>query len=377
ERAGVGWGMGPGGWNDATQQVYPDFVEVAFSGTPTIDTINVFTVQDNFSSPSPPDEIMTFTLYGNTVFDVQYWNGSAWVTVPGGSISGNNKVWRKLTFAPIATTKIRVLVNDSADHNYSRITEIEAFTPGAPTPTPTPPPGTNVALPANGGVATASSTFSSAYDVTGVNNGERAGVGWGSGPGGWNDATQQVYPDLVEVAFSGTPTIDTINVFTVQDNFSSPSPPDEIMTFTLYGNTVFDVQYWNGSAWVTVPGGSISGNNKVWRKLTFSPIATTKIRVLVNDSADHNYSRITEIEAFTPGAPTPTPTPPPGTNVALASNGGVASAASTFSSAYAVTGVNNGERAGVGCGSGTGGWNDATQHVYPDFVDVALSGHTT
>src|SRR4030095_12892578 len=124
----------------------------------------------------------------------------------------NNKVWRRIAFAPIATTKIRVLVNDSADHNYSRITEIEAFTPGAPTPTPTPPPGTNVALAANGGVASASSTFSSAYAVTGVNNGERAGVGCGSGTGGWNDGTPQSFPDSVEIAFSGTPTIETIKI---------------------------------------------------------------------------------------------------------------------------------------------------------------------
>jgi glucose/arabinose dehydrogenase len=111
-------------------------VEIAFSGTPTIETINVITVQDNFSAPSPPDENMTFTLYGITVMDVQYWNGSAFVTVPGGSISGNNKVWRKITFAPIATSRIRVLINDTADHFFSRITEIEAFTPGAAQPNP-------------------------------------------------------------------------------------------------------------------------------------------------------------------------------------------------------------------------------------------------
>jgi hypothetical protein len=80
---------------------------------------------------------MTFTLYGITVFDAQYWNGSTWVTVPGGSISGNNKVWRKITFAPIATSKIRVVINDTADHFFSRITEIEAFTPAGGRPTST------------------------------------------------------------------------------------------------------------------------------------------------------------------------------------------------------------------------------------------------
>ena len=107
---------------------YPDSVEVAFSGAPTINEIDVFSVQDNYLAPVTPTEAMTFTLYGLTAFDVQYWNGSGWVTVTGGSITGNNKVWRKLTFAPVTTTKIRIVINDAADHLWSRITEIEAYT---------------------------------------------------------------------------------------------------------------------------------------------------------------------------------------------------------------------------------------------------------
>src|ERR1700752_2373048 len=50
----------------------------------------------------------------------------AWTTVPGGSISGNNKVWRRFIFAPITTSKIRVLTNASVD-GYSRLTEVEAW----------------------------------------------------------------------------------------------------------------------------------------------------------------------------------------------------------------------------------------------------------
>jgi hypothetical protein len=69
------------------------------------------------------------------------------------------------------------------------------------------------------------------------------------------------------------------------------------MTFTQYGITNFDVQYWNGSSWVTVPGGGVTNNNKVWTKVVFSPVQTTKIRILVNGSPD-GYSRITEVEAW-------------------------------------------------------------------------------
>jgi hypothetical protein len=104
----------------------PIFCRSIFNGTKTIDEIDVFTIQDNFSSPSEPTLADTFTQYGVTSFDIQYWNGSAWVTVPGGSITGNNKVWNKVTFSAITTDKIRVQVNNALA-GYSRLVEIEAF----------------------------------------------------------------------------------------------------------------------------------------------------------------------------------------------------------------------------------------------------------
>jgi hypothetical protein len=154
---------------------------------------------------------------------------------------------------------------------------------------------TNFALASNGGAASAS-TEHGGYPAAGANNGDRKGLNWGSG-GGWNDNTSSVYPDWLQIDFNGSKTIDEINVFTVQDNFSSPAEPNETMTFSLYGITHFEVQYWNGSAWVAVPGGSITGNNKVWRRLTFSAITTNRIRIHINNSLA-SYSRIAEVEAF-------------------------------------------------------------------------------
>jgi hypothetical protein len=127
----------------------------------------------------------------------------------------------------------------------------------------------NVALAANGAVATASSTINSNYPASAAINGDRKGQNWGSG-GGWNDATSGSYPDWLQVDFGTTRTISEIDVFTVQDNPGSPSDPTLTMTFSLYGITAFNVQYWDGSAWVSVPGGDVTGNNKVWRKFTFS-----------------------------------------------------------------------------------------------------------
>lgn len=285
DRRGLNWGSG-GGWNDATPSAYPDWIRIDFPGAQPLTEIDVFTLQDNYASPVEPTESMTFSQYGVTAFDVQYWNGAAWVTIPGGSVTGNNKVWNKFTFAPITTTSIRVQVN-SALATFSRIIEIEAYKDAPPV---------NAARPANGGSVSASSTYSSGFPTSAAIDGDRRGLNWGAG-GGWNDGTINSFPDALQVTFNGPKSINEIDVFTLQDNYTSPVEPTEAMTFSLYGITDFDVQYWNGATWMTVPGGAVGGNNKVWRKFTFPPVTTTAIRVNVRN-APASFSRITEIEAY-------------------------------------------------------------------------------
>ncbi len=154
----------------------------------------------------------------------------------------------------------------------------------------------NVALASNGAVATASSAHTCCgFSTAGAINGNNRGP-WGNGEG-WNDATENVVPDWIQVDFAGSKTIDEINVFSLHDNYSQENTPTLTQTFSLYGLLAFDVQYWNGSSWVTVPGGSVSGNNKVWRKFTFSPVTTSKIRVVINAVPDA-WSRVVEIQAF-------------------------------------------------------------------------------
>jgi subtilisin len=156
----------------------------------------------------------------------------------------------------------------------------------------------NVAAQINGGVATASSSYSTNFPAQAANNGDRKGANWGAG-GGWNDASASLFPDWIQITFNGQKSIDEIDVFTVQDNYNNPVDPTTNMTFTQYGITAFDVQYWDGAKWVTVPGGSISGNNLVWRTVNFTAVTTDRIRVMVNNALA-SYSRVTEIEAYGP-----------------------------------------------------------------------------
>ncbi|HWS99690.1 MAG TPA: RHS repeat-associated core domain-containing protein [Pyrinomonadaceae bacterium] len=153
----------------------------------------------------------------------------------------------------------------------------------------------NVALASEGGVATASSQHSTGTAPGGAINGDRRGINWGTS-GGWADAAATPFPEWLEVAFSGMKTIDEIDVVGLQDGLATLEPT-EAMTFTQYGLTDFEVQYWNGTAWVTVTGGSVTGNNKVWKKFTFAAVSTSKIRVSVTGGVG-GRARIVEVEAW-------------------------------------------------------------------------------
>jgi hypothetical protein len=105
---------------------YPDWLEVDFNGAQTINEIDVFTCQDDYAAPSEPTLAQTFTIYGLTAYEVQYWTGSVWASVPDASVTGNDKVWKRFTFAPLTTSKIRVLMSAGLA-SYSRLTEVEAW----------------------------------------------------------------------------------------------------------------------------------------------------------------------------------------------------------------------------------------------------------
>jgi len=289
DRSGVGWGFG-GGWADATPSSWPDWAQIDFATTRTVAEIDVFSMQDDWQNPQDPTESLTFSQRGLTDFEVQYWTGSSWQTVPGGSVTGNNRVWRKFTFAPVSTPSVRVLAMGGVA-GYSRLAEVEAYEVADSAPALV-----NFALQANGGVAYGSTTWSTDYPAAAVNNGDRRGAGWGFG-GGWADATQDVWPDTMQINFAGAKSIGEIDVFSIQDAWDAPQEPTQSMTFSRFGIIDFDLQYWNGSDWATVPGGSVTGNDKVWRRFTFPAVTTGWIRVVVHRGVN-GFSRIAEIEAW-------------------------------------------------------------------------------
>lgn len=183
----------------------------------------------------------------------------------------------------------------------------------------------NAAASANGGRATASSTQDK-YSIEAVIDGDRKGLNLTSG-GGWRDDTPDSFPDWVEVEFSAAMVIDEIAVVTQQDAWWNPVEPTESLFFFNNGITSFEVQHWNGTNWVTVPLGLVTGNNKVLRRFTFSGVTTDRIRLNIT-GAKLPVSTVVEIEAYgipasADPSPSPSPSPLPNGNVeaALAARG--------------------------------------------------------
>jgi RHS repeat-associated protein len=162
---------------------------------------------------------------------------------------------------------------------------------------------TNFAAQANGGVASASSSSTHGQPYR-ANDGDRKGTPFyahdADWPGVWSSSVGASLPAWLQITFNATAAITEIDVFTEQDSWDSPSNPTPGMTFSLYGITAFDVQYWNGSAWVDVPGGAVGGNRLVWTKFTFPAITTDRIRVSVSgvSRSAQGQAAIAELEAW-------------------------------------------------------------------------------
>ena len=307
---------GPGGSNTQTRNNYVTVTAAApvaqFTGSPLSGTSKLTVAFTNSSTGSITSYAWTFgdgttstaASPSHVYAAAGVYTVSLTVTGLGGSNTQTRSNYVTVTAPPqlgdlghghrqqhgvsaFTTDRIRVNVNNALE-SYSRIVEIEAF--GVPAATMQ----SNVASATLGGVASSSSTYSAAYPVAAVNNGDRTGAVWGSG-GGWHDATAGVFPDVAQIVFSGQKTIDHVIVYSVQDTFASPVEPTNVMTFSQYGITDFTVQGWNGVSWVTL--GTVSGNNLVKRTVNFSAFTTDRIRINITNALASS-SRIVEIEAW-------------------------------------------------------------------------------
>jgi len=124
DRKGLNWGKG-GGWNDGTANQWPDWLQVDFAASKTIDRVVIYSLQDKYGTPVEPTDAQTFTKYGVVDFVIQGWTDPTGWT-PLATVTGNKLVKRTVTFAPVTTKAIRVSISRTKDA-YSRLVEVEAW----------------------------------------------------------------------------------------------------------------------------------------------------------------------------------------------------------------------------------------------------------
>jgi hypothetical protein len=132
----------------------------------------------------------------------------------------------------------------------------------------------NLALPSGGAVFSVSTMYKLSGGIRAVINGDIRSVRWREAPP--DDSVGRL-----DVTFAGEKVISEVHVFSTQDNLAAYAELFEALPFTQHGLQDFDVEYWTGAGWRPVPEGAVTNNNRVWVKIAFPPLRTTRIRVVV------------------------------------------------------------------------------------------------
>ncbi|MFK3979177.1 MGH1-like glycoside hydrolase domain-containing protein [Micromonospora sp. NPDC050397] len=218
-------------------------------------------------------------------YNVQYWNGSTWVNAAGqvktpGVAQAN---YNRVRFTPVSTQRLRVQFTHASGFKTG-LTEIKVYNRGGtspePEPEPEPEPGTNLA-----GTATPTGSYTSSWEsVAAINDGvdpsssnDTVNPRWGT----WPNTGEQ----WALLTWPSNQTLTSAQVYFFDDNGGVRAPAS------------WRLQYWNGSAYVDVPGASgyptaINQYNQV----TFPSLSTSRLRVVLQSGA--GSVGLLEVKAF-------------------------------------------------------------------------------
>jgi len=204
-----------------------------------------------------------------TSFSLQWWNGSAWIDIPGTTVTANTFNEFNFVFAvPVTTSRIRIYTTEAV----ARVREIALFAPNGVNGYPL---GTDVTLNlAKKRKVTASSVDGSDYAKGAVD-------GYADNAGRWKSGTGNG-PHTLEVDLEVASRLGSAHLYTG----AGTSPP--IAAGTL--------EYWNGNAWAAIPGGSFTGNTANALRMIFTaPVSTSRVRLNI---PGNGAQRVNELLVF-------------------------------------------------------------------------------
>ncbi|UUU36790.1 discoidin domain-containing protein [Streptomyces sp. CA-210063] len=207
------------------------------------------------------------TYRAPSAYDIQYHNGSSWLNVPGQTKgpATPRANYNLVRFPAVSAQRVRVLATNASGAKTG-LTEVKIFNRGGLQP------------PANLATsATASASYTSSWEsVTAVNDGidppssdDTVNPRWGT----WPETGQQ----WAELTWPSAKTIDRAEVYFFDDDQGIDMPAS------------WKLQYWNGSAYVDVPGASgypLAKNQ--YNTVTFTATNTTRLRVQLTSNGTNS-----------------------------------------------------------------------------------------
>ncbi|MEV1240059.1 hypothetical protein [Nonomuraea sp. NPDC049750] len=248
-----------------------DWYEVNFGAARTLNEVRLY-----FKDSRPASA----TYRAPASYDIQYYNGSAWVSVPSQakSPSAPRANYNVVQFPAISAQRVRVLATNASGAKTG-LTEIKMFNRGG---TQQPPSGNMAAS------ATPSASNTSSWEsVAAVNDGidppssnDTVNPRWGC----WPETGQQ----WVDLTWSSAQNLNKAEVYFFDDDEGIDMPAS------------WKLQYWNGSAYVDVPGASAYGLAKnQYNTVTFTATNTTRLRVLMTGNGTSSVGLL-EVKAYGP-----------------------------------------------------------------------------
>ncbi|WP_327584243.1 discoidin domain-containing protein [Nonomuraea sp. NBC_00507] len=246
-----------------------DWYELNFGAARTFNEVRLY-----FKDSRPAST----TYRAPASYTVQYHNGSAWVDVPSQAKTPATPRanYNVVQFSAVTAQRVRVLAT-AASGARTGLTEIKVHNRGGIQPEPNP----NLAL-----QATPSASYTSSWEsVAAVNDGidppssnDTVNPRWGC----WPETGQQ----WVDLTWSSARTLNRAEVYFFDDDQGIDMPAS------------WKLQYWNGSAYVDVPGASAYTLTKnAYNNVTFTATSTTRLRVLLTGNGSSSVGLL-EVKAY-------------------------------------------------------------------------------
>ncbi|MEV6030080.1 hypothetical protein AB0L65_02965 [Nonomuraea sp. NPDC052116] len=248
-----------------------DWYELNFGSAKTVNEVRLY-----FKDSRPASA----TYRAPASYDIQYYNGSAWVSVPGQAKtpSAPRANYNVVQFSAVSTQRLRVLAT-AASGARTGLTEIKVFNRGG-TQQPNP---TNLASSATPSASNTSSWESVAAINDGIDppsSNDTVNPRWGC----WPETGQQ----WVDLTWGSAQNLNRAEVYFFDDDEGIDMPAS------------WKLQYWNGSAYVDVPGASAYTLTKnAYNSVTFNATSTTRLRVLLTGNGSNSVGLL-EVKAYGP-----------------------------------------------------------------------------